>query len=103
VPGSIREAALALGVPKYRVTVRVVLSSAREGIVTGALLAMARNRGGDRAVNHDRARQLVRLDPVGSADPGDALVIFNFATSPYANWNALAWGTALLLVLIMLA
>src|SRR5207245_8387608 len=46
VPGSIREAALALGVPKYRVTVRVVLSSAREGIGTGALLALALVGGG---------------------------------------------------------
>ena len=102
VPGSIREAALALGVPKYRVTVRVVLSSAREGIVTGALLAMARV-GGETAplllTAGGNSFYSVRLDqPIAAM----SLVIYNFATTPYANWNALAWGAALLLVVIML-
>jgi phosphate transport system permease protein len=103
VPGSIREAALALGVPRYRVTVRVVLSSAREGIVTGALLAIARI-GGETApllmTALGNSFYSTRLDQPIAAMP---LVIYNFATTPYANWNALAWGTALLLVLIMLS
>ncbi len=102
VPGSIREAALALGVPKYKVTARVVLSSAREGLVTGALLAMARV-GGETAplimTAFGNSFYSFRVDQPIQAMP---LVIFNFATTPYANWNALAWGTALLLVLMML-
>ncbi len=102
VPGSIREAGLALGVPKYKVTVRVVLNSAREGIVTGALLAMARVGGetapllltalGNSGYSSDLTQPIQAMP----------LVIFNFATNPYANWNALAWGAALLLVLMML-
>lgn len=102
VPGSLREAALALGVPKYKVTGRVVLSTAREGIATGALLAMARV-GGETAplimTAFGNAFYSTRLDqPIETM----SLVIFNFGTTPYANWNALAWGAALLLVLMML-
>ncbi len=102
VPTSLREAALALGVPKYRVTGRVVLSSAREGVVTGAILAMARV-GGETAPGimtwFGNLYISTSLDqPVGSL----SLLIFYNAASPYANWNALAWGAALVLVLLML-
>ena len=102
VPNSLREAALALGVPKYRVTGRVALSSAREGVVTGAILAMGRV-GGETAplimTAFGNTFMSTRLD-----QPIDAmsLLIFNFASSPYSNWNALAWGTALILALMML-
>lgn len=102
VPNSLREAALALGVPKYRVTGRVVLSSAREGVVTGAILAMARI-GGETAPGimtwFGNIYVSTSLDqPIGSM----SLLIFYNAASPYANWNALAWGAALILVLMML-
>jgi len=102
VPNSLREAALALGVPKYRVTSRVVLSSAREGVVTGAILAMARI-GGETAPGimtwFGNIYVSTSLDqPIGSM----SLLIFYNAASPYANWNALAWGAALILVLMML-
>lgn len=102
VPNSLREAALALGVPKYRVTGRVVLSSAREGVITGAILAMGRV-GGETAplimTAFGNVFMSTRLD-----QPIDAmsLLIFNFASSPYSNWNALAWGAALVLALMML-
>lgn len=102
VPTHLREAALALGVPKYRVTGRVVLSSAREGVVTGAILAMARV-GGETAPGimtwFGNIYVSTSLDqPIGSL----SLLIFYNAASPYANWNALAWGAALILVLLML-
>ncbi len=102
VPNGLREAALALGVPKYRVTARVVLSSAREGVVTGAILAMARI-GGETAPGimtwFGNIYVSTSLDrPIASL----SLLIFYNAASPYANWNALAWGAALILVLMML-
>ncbi len=102
VPNSLREAALALGLPKYRVTGRIVLSSAREGVITGAILAMARV-GGETAPlimtafgNIYYSTQLNQ--PIGAM----SLLIFYNAASPYANWNALAWGAALVLALLML-
>lgn len=102
VPNSLREAALALGVPKHRVTGRVVLGSAREGVVTGAILAMGRV-GGETAplimTAFGNTFMSTRLDQPIAALP---LLIFNFAASPYSNWNAIAWGAALLLVLMML-
>lgn len=102
VPSALREAALALGVPKYRVTTRVVLSAARDGVLTGAVLGMARV-GGETAplimTAFGNTFLSTRLDqPMESM----SLLVWNFATSPYANWNALAWGAALVLVLMML-
>ncbi len=102
VPTSLREAALALGLPKYRVTGRIVLSSARDGVVTGAILAMGRV-GGETAplimTAFGNIYYSTALDqPIGAM----SLLIFYNAASPYANWNALAWGAALVLALLML-
>ncbi len=102
VPASLREAALALGLPRSRVTGRVVLSSARDGVITGAILAMSR-AGGETAplimTAFGNPFMSTRLDqPIQAM----SLLIYRFAASPYANWNALAWGAALILVIIML-
>ncbi len=102
VPNSLREAALALGLPKFRVTGRVVLSSARDGIITGAILAMGRV-GGETAplimTFFGNTFMSTRLDqPMESL----SLLIFYNASSVYANLNALAWGAGLILVLMML-
>ena len=102
VPNSLREAALALGLPRSRVTGRIVLSSAREGVITGAILAMSR-AGGETAplimTAFGNPYTVSRLDQPTQAM---SLLIYRFAGSPYANWNALAWGTALVLVIMML-
>lgn len=102
VPNSLREAALALGLPKHRVTARVVLSSARDGVITGAILALGR-AGGETAplimTAFGNPFVSTALDQPSGAM---SLLIYNFAASPYANWNALAWGAALVLVIIML-
>ena len=102
VPNSLREAALALGLRRYRVTGRVVLSSARDGVITGAILAMAR-AGGETAplimTAFGNQYMSTSLDkPVQAM----SLLIYRLAASPYSNWNALAWGTALVLVIMML-
>jgi phosphate transport system permease protein len=102
VPQDIREAGLALGIPKWRATVSIVLPTALPGVVTGILLAVMRAAG--------EAAPLLftafgsRLGFIGLDKPVEAmpLLIYNFAESPYQNWNELAWAAALVLILLLL-
>jgi phosphate transport system permease protein len=102
VPNSVREAALALGISKWKISLRIVLAATLPGVLTGALLAVARAAGEAApllltAFGNPRFFQ-------GLNNPIDAmpLLIFQFATSPYRNWQALAWGAALVLILLVL-
>jgi phosphate ABC transporter permease protein PstC/phosphate ABC transporter permease subunit PstA len=106
VPTSLRESALALGFPRHRVTLRVVLGNARNGLVTGVLLAVAR-AGGETAV--------LIMTAFGSPYPFNVLTgwsqptgalplfIFNSLLAGGANLQEDAWGAALVLIAIMLA
>ena len=102
VPHSLREGALALGAPQWRVTTGVVLPAAASGIATGAMLAVARVSGetapllftafGSRFFN-------VYLDqPIASL----TVQIFNYAVSPYDEWHAQAWAATLVLMTLIL-
>jgi phosphate transport system permease protein len=102
VPASLREGALALGAPQWRVTTGVVLPAASSGIATGAMLAVARVSGetapllftafGSRFFN-------VYLDqPMASL----TVQIFNYAVSPYDEWHAQAWAATLVLMTLIL-
>jgi len=102
VPTSLREGALALGAPQWRVTTGVVLPAAASGIATGAMLAVARVSGetapllftafGSRFFN-------VYLDqPMASL----TVQIFNYAISPYDEWHAQAWAATLVLMTLIL-
>ena len=103
VPGSLREAAFALGAPRWKVATMVTLRAARSGVVTGLLLAVARISGetapllftalNNQFFNADMTKPMANL-PV---------VIFQFAMSPYDNWIRLAWAGALLITLTVLA
>ena len=101
VPGTLREASLALGVPLWRTTIKVTLASARTGIITGILLAIARIAGETAPLlftalgNQFWSRKLT--EPMAALP----LQIFNFAISPYEDWHRLAWAGALVLVVIM--
>jgi phosphate transport system permease protein len=98
VPASLREAALALGIPEWKVLVRVVLPAARAGIVTGAMVAIARVAGetapllftafGNRFWHQG-------LDQPIAALP---LQIFAYAIAPYDDWHRQAWAGALVLI-----
>ncbi|MCZ7561516.1 MAG: phosphate ABC transporter permease PstA [Burkholderiaceae bacterium] len=102
VPGSLREAAFALGAPRWKVSLAVTLRAVRGGVLTGVLLAVARIIGetapllftalNNQFFNADMGRPMANL-PV---------VIYNFAMSPYENWQQLAWGGAALIALIVL-
>ncbi|MFZ5627243.1 MAG: phosphate ABC transporter permease PstA [Bacillota bacterium] len=102
VPNNIREAGLALGVPKWRVILQVVLPSAIRGILTGIMLAIARVSGETAPLlftafgNLHWSRSL--SEPIASLP----VLVFNYAISPYATWKAQAWAGALTLILIVL-
>lgn len=101
VPGTLREASLALGVPLWRTTLQVTLASARTGIITGILLSIARIAGETAPLlftalgNQFWSRKLT--EPMAAIP----LQIFNFAIAPYEDWHRLAWAGALVLVAIM--
>jgi phosphate transport system permease protein len=101
VPGTLREASLALGVPLWRTTLQVTLASAKTGIITGILLAIARIAGETAPLlftalgNQFWSRKLT--EPMAAIP----LQIFNFAIAPYEDWHKLAWAGALVLVVIM--
>ena len=102
VPTSLREAAFALGAPRWKVSLSVSLRAVKAGVVTGVLLAIARVTGETApllftALNN----QFFNTDmsqPMGNLP----VVIFQFGMSPYDNWVNLAWGGALLIALVVL-
>lgn len=103
VPVQMREAALSLGVPQWKVTVQVLYRSALPGIVTGVLLALARISGETAPLLFTAfGNEFFSLDVTGamSAVP---LVMYKFAGSGFENWEHLAWAGALLITLFVLA
>jgi phosphate transport system permease protein len=102
VPNSLREAAIALGCPTWRMIVLVSYRAARTGIVTGVLLAVARISGETApllfTVLNNQFWSLNLNQPMSNLPT----VIFQFAMSPYADWHRLAWGGAALITLAVL-
>ncbi|MFJ3485188.1 phosphate ABC transporter permease PstA [Pseudomonas sp. NPDC090202] len=101
-PATMREAALALGVPQWKLTLQIVLRAARAGVVTGVLLALARITGETAPLlftafgNQFWSGDL--LKPVASIP----VVIFQYAMSPFDDWHSLAWAGALIMTLFVL-
>ena len=103
VPVQMREAALSLGVPQWKVTVQVLYRSALPGIVTGILLALARISGETAPLLFTAfGNEFFSLD-LGSAMSAVPLVMYKFAGSGYENWEQLAWAGALVITLFVLA
>ncbi len=103
VPDQLREAAVALGAPRWRVTVSIVYRASISGIITGILLAIARIIGEAAPLLFTSlGNQFFSLNP---SHPIAALpqVLFNFAMGPYDNWHHLAWAGALISTLFVLA
>ncbi|MDA8218983.1 MAG: phosphate ABC transporter permease PstA [Dehalococcoidales bacterium] len=98
VPDSLREASLALGVPRWRTILRVVLPTARAGVVTGVVLAMAR-AGGETAplLLTALGNQFFNLNIMGPM-ASLPVQIYNYASSPFDDWHTKAWGGALVLI-----
>jgi phosphate transport system permease protein len=101
VPDTYREAALGLGVSRAKTILHVVIPTAKGGIVTGVVLAMARAGGetaplvltalGNQFFNFDLRQPMAALP----------LQIYSYASSPYADWHTKAWGSALVLIIVI--
>ncbi|TBR24881.1 phosphate ABC transporter permease PstA [bacterium] len=103
VPSSVREAALALGLPRWKVVLRVVLPTASRGILTASLLGLSRVAGETAPLIFTAFGN--RFMDSGMRQPVETLPhqIFTYAVSPYPDWHAQAWAAAFLLLMFVLA
>jgi len=102
VPGSLREAAYALGTPKWKVAFKVTLRAAQSGVITGILLALARVSGETAPLLFTALNNQFFSTNMNAPMANLPVVIFQFAMSPYDNWVELAWGGALLITFAVL-
>ena len=102
VPGTLREAAVALGAPMWKVTLRVTLRAVRGGVITGVLLAVARVSGETAPLLFTALNNQFWSSNMNAPMANLPVVIFQFAMSPYEDWKALAWVAALLITLAVL-
>ncbi len=101
VPNTIREAALGLGIPQWRVMLQVTLRTASKGVITGAMLAFARVAGETAPLLFTAfGNQFWNLDP-NQPTAALPLQIFAYAISPFAEWHRQAWAGALILIILI--
>lgn len=103
VPDSLREAAYALGAPKWRLVAAVTLRAARSGILTGVLLAFARIAGETTPLLFTALNNQFFSTDMAKPTANLPNTIYQFAMSPYSDWHGLAWAAALLITLAVLA
>ncbi len=103
VPNTLREAALALGAPRWRVTLAVLFRAAKPGLITGILLAIARVSGETAPLLFTALNSPYWLGSLGEPTPNLTVTIFNYALSPYPDWQQMAWGASLLITAAVLA
>jgi phosphate transport system permease protein len=103
VPDSLREAATALGTPRWKVIQSVCYRAARQGILTGIMLAVARVSGETAPLLFTALNNQFWSTDLNAPMANMPVVIFQFAMSPYADWQKLAWGGALLITLSVLS
>ena len=102
VPGSLREAAYALGAPKWKVAFKITLRAAQSGVMTGILLALARVSGDTAPLLFTALNNQFFSTNMNAPMANLPVVIFQFAMSPYDNWVDLAWAAALLITFAVL-
>ncbi len=103
VPSALREAAVALGAPKWKVIIMVTYRAAVQGMLTGVLLAVARISGETAPLLFTALNNQFWSTNLDAPMANLPVVIFQFAMSPYADWQVLAWGGALLITAAILA
>jgi phosphate transport system permease protein len=101
VPGALREASLALGVPQWRTSLKVVLRTALGGIVTAVLLSVARAAGETAPLLFTSLNNQYWNWRADQPTASLTVQIFNYAVSPYADWHEKAWGAALVLLIVI--
>ena len=102
VPDSLREAAAALGTPQWKMILKVTLRSVRAGVITGILLAVARISGETAPLLFTALNNQFWTSNLDAPMANLPVVIFQFAMSPYSDWQQLAWAGALLITLAVL-
>jgi phosphate transport system permease protein len=102
VPNTLREAASALGAPKWKVIVMVSYRAAIQGMLTGVMLAVARIAGETAPLLFTALNNQFWSTDLNAPMANLPVVIFQFAMSPYADWQVLAWGGALLITVTVL-
>lgn len=102
VPAGLREAAYALGTPKWKVILSITLKAARTGVITGILLAVARISGETAPLLFTALSNQFWTSSLGQPMASLPVTIFKFAMSPYENWQKLAWAGVFLITLAVL-
>ena len=102
VPSQMREAALSLGVPQWKVTLQVLYRSALPGIMTGILLALARISGETAPLLFTALNNQYWTNDLNSPMASVPVVIFQYAMSPYESWHSLAWAGAFVVTVFVL-
>jgi phosphate transport system permease protein len=102
VPGTLREAAFALGAPKYKVIIDVVYRGAKAGILTGVLLGVARVAGETAPLLFTSFNDNFFTTDLNAAMPSLTVTMFNYAISPYDDWQQLGWAAAFILSMFIL-
>ena len=103
IPNALREAAYALGTPKWKVILSITLKSARAGVITGVLLAIARISGETAPLLFTALSNQFFTASLGEPMASLPVTIFKFAMSPYENWQKLAWAGVFLITVGVLA
>jgi phosphate transport system permease protein len=102
VPPTVREGGLALGISRAKTLIYILLSSARSGVITGIALAVARVMGETAPLLFTALGSQFLMTSINDPAASLTLLIYGFGTSPYANAHTLAWGTALVLLSLVL-
>lgn len=102
VPSALREAALALGVPRWKATLGVVFRAAKTGLLTGILLAVARVSGETAPLLFTALNSPYWPSSINEPTANLTVTIYNYAMSPYDDWQTLAWGASLLIAVSVL-
>ncbi|MGE5202144.1 MAG: phosphate ABC transporter permease PstA [Acidobacteriota bacterium] len=102
VPGSLREAAFAIGTPKWKVIVMITYRAALQGMLTGVMLGIARISGETAPLLFTALNNQFWSTNMNAPMANLPVVIFQFALSPYKDWQSLAWGGALLITVTIL-
>jgi phosphate transport system permease protein len=97
VPNTLRESALALGAPRWKVTLGIVFRAAKSGLITGILLAVARVSGETAPLLFTALNSPYWFSPLSEPTPNLTVTIFSYAMSPYPDWQQKAWGASLLI------
>jgi phosphate transport system permease protein len=101
VPNSLREAALALGYPRWRTSLMIVVRTTLPGIVTGSLLAVARIAGETAPLLFTALGSQYLVTSINEPMAALPLTIFTYATGPFEQWHDYAWAAALVLILLV--